>query len=65
MKNKITIWDNTDGCTKKYICATELYLLSMLYHVYNILIDCGVGEPGHGKDFVDGLEDNNFFSLQC
>ena len=54
MKNKITIWDNTDGCTKKYICATELYLLSMLYHVYNILIDCGVGEPGHGKYFIRG-----------
>ena len=23
----INIWVNTDGCTEKYFCATELYLL--------------------------------------
>ena len=41
-----TIWENSDGCVEKYCCATALYLLSMLAHVYNIMIGCGVGAPG-------------------
>ena len=27
----------------------------MFHHAYNILIDRGVGAPGHGKAFVDGI----------
>ena len=53
--NMITIWENTDGCEDQYLCATALYLLSMLAHAYNIIIDCGVGSPGHGIEVVDGL----------
>ena len=34
-----TIWENTDGCTDKYRFATEIYLLSMLAHSYNVIID--------------------------
>ena len=52
MKNKSTIWDNTDGCAEKYTCPTALYLLSMLSHTYNIVIYCGFGSPVHGKDVV-------------
>ena len=26
-------------------------------HVYNIVIDSGIGEPGHGKYVVDGFND--------
>ena len=55
----IIIWENTDGCTDQYLCTTALYLLSMLAHAYNIIIDSGVGEPGHGRYFVDGLNDTN------
>ena len=47
-----TIWENTDGCTDKYHCATALYLLSMIEHVYNIMIDRGVGAPGHGREVI-------------
>ena len=50
-----TIWENTDGCAYQYRCATTLYLLSMLAHAYNIIINCGVGEPGHGIEVVDRL----------
>ena len=27
----------------------------MLYHSYNIIIDCDVGSPVNGKDAVDGF----------
>ena len=55
MTKKSTIWENTDGCAEQYKCTTALYLLSILSHAYNIVIDSGVGAPGHGKDIVDGL----------
>ena len=25
-----TIWENTDGCTEQYICASTLYLMLVL-----------------------------------
>ena len=31
----------------------------MFSHEYNIVIYCGVGSPGHGKCFVDGLNDTD------
>ena len=52
------IWVNMDGCAEQIICATGLYLLSMLAHAYNIIIDCGVGAPGHVREVVYGLNDN-------
>ena len=63
--NKSKIWNNIDGFDYEYICATELYLLSMLSYVYNIVIDCGIGAPGHGKDVVYGLKDTeeSFLSM--
>ena len=30
----------------------------MLTHVYNIIIDHGVGSPGHVREVVDGLNAN-------
>ena len=57
-----TIWENTDSCVDQYRCTTTLYLLSMLAHEYNIIIDCGVGAPLHGREVVDGLNATaNFF----
>ena len=53
--NMIEIWENTDGCAYQYRCATSLYLLSMLAHTYNIIIDRGVGSPGNVRYVVDGL----------
>ena len=40
---------NTDGCAEQYICEPDIYLLSMLAHIYNIIIDCGVGVPVHRR----------------
>ena len=50
LMKKSNICDDTDGCADQYRCATSLYLLSMLYHLYNIVIDCCFGSHGHGKD---------------
>ena len=50
-----TIWEETDGCAKQYCCALALYLLSMVASTFGIVIDRGIGAPGHGKDVVDGL----------
>ena len=57
------VWKNTNGCTKKYWCATAIYLLSILEHAYNITIDRGVGETGHGRGVVDGLNATNFIII--
>ena len=51
----ITVWYNTYGCAEKYIYATALYLLEILAHEYNIIINCGVGEPVPVRDVAGGL----------
>ena len=53
--NKSTISYNIDGRAEQYKFATVLYLLSILSHAYNILIDCSVVAPEHGEYFVYGL----------
>ena len=50
-----TIWENTDGCAEQYICASALYLMSVMSQTYSIIIDRGIIAPGHGKEVVDGL----------
>ena len=57
------IWQNTDGFAEQYRCTTELYLLSMLSHTYNIIIDSGVVAPGYVRYVVDGLNatDKSFY----
>ena len=47
-----TIWEDTYGCTDQYRYSTDLYLLYMLYHAYDITIECDIGAPGHGTDVV-------------
>ena len=59
------ILENTNGCAEKYGCSNALYLLSMLAHAYNIIIDCVVRSPGHGSEFVDGLNANKNSFFQC
>ena len=62
MKNKqvlrtslSTIWENTDGCAEQYICASALYLMSVMSQTYSLIIDRGISAPGHWKEVVDGL----------
>ena len=50
-----TIWENTDGCAEQYICASALYLMSVLSQCHSIIIDRGISAPLHGKEVVGGL----------
>ena len=34
-----TIWEDTYGCADQYICATSFYLISILPHGFQIVID--------------------------
>ena len=52
-----TIWENTNGCSKQYRCASVLYLMSVTSQCYSIIIDRGISAPGHVKEVVYGLND--------
>ena len=43
------IWENTDVCDEQYICASALYLMSVMSQTYSIIIDRSISAPGHGK----------------
>ena len=57
-----TIWENTDDCAEQYICASALYVMSVIYQCYSIIIYQVIIVPGHGKDVVDGINsvDNRY-----
>ena len=50
-----TIWENTDGCAEQYICASALYLMSLISQTYSLIIDRRLIAPGNGKEVVDEL----------
>ena len=49
------ICDDTYCCSEQYRYDISLYLLSILDHEYNIIIDRTVGSLVHGRDVVDGI----------
>ena len=49
------IWENNDGFAEQYICASALYLISVMSQCYSVIIDRGIIAPEHGKEVVDGL----------
>ena len=55
MSTLIILWGNTDGYAEQYICATAIYLMSVLYQRHSIIFDQGIISPGHGKYVVEGL----------
>ena len=55
MSTLITIRENTDGYTERYICALVLYLVSVLSQCYSIIIDLGIIETVNLKEVVGGL----------
>ena len=52
-----TILDNTDGCDKQHRCASAMYLMSVIFQCYSVIIDRGISASGHGKEVVDGPND--------
>ena len=51
------MWENTDGFDDQLICATYFYLMSMLLHEYNTIIErtFTVRAPYYGIYVVDDL----------
>ena len=49
------IWENTDGCYDQYICALSLYLMSVMFKYYSVVIDRDISAPENCKEVVDGL----------
>ena len=61
----MNIWENRNSCAEQYICATELYLMSMFSYAYNIIIYCGARAPGNGREVVDGLKTTEKSFSKC
>ena len=55
MSSLSTIWENTGGSAEQYICASALYLMSVMFQCYSVIIDCGISSPGHGKEVVNDI----------
>ena len=49
-----TFWEATDGYIKKYRCALEIYLMTMLSYLYGIITDHKINAPGNENNVVDG-----------
>ena len=49
------IYDNIYGCSKQYIYANEIWLLSVLGFTYRGIIDRCINVPGHDKIKIDGI----------
>ena len=47
-----TIWSNTDDCSEHYICATALYLISMLSQAFYVIIYRGISAPVCGREVL-------------
>ena len=43
------IYDNADGCSKQYIHANEMWILSALELTYRVTIDRCINSTGHRR----------------
>ena len=49
------VWWDTDGCTDKYRCALDIYLMTVLSSSYGIIMNLEINAPGNGNNVVYGL----------
>ena len=57
MSESSTIWENTDRCEEQYICASALYLMSVMLQCYSVIIYPGISAPEIGNEVFDILND--------
>ena len=50
-----TVWDDHNSCSKQYICALAIYLMTVLSSLYAIVMVPAINAPGHGKNVFNGL----------
>ena len=46
-----TIWEDTDGCAKQYICDLAIHLITMISSSCVIIIYLEINALGHGNNF--------------
>ena len=46
-----TVWEDTDGCKKKYGCDLAIYLMTVLSSSYDIIMDRAINALGHVNVF--------------
>ena len=46
-----TMWDQTYGCAKKYMCYIAYYLMSLISKSYQIVLDRAVDKLVQGKRY--------------
>ena len=51
----LIVWGDTNGCSKQYRCALDIYLITVLSSSYGIIMDRKINSPGHMKYVVDGI----------
>ena len=49
------VWEDTNGCAKKYICVLGIYLITVLSSLYGIIMDRSINSHGHINIVVDGI----------
>ena len=50
-----TVWEDTNGCAKKYSCYLAIYLITVLSYSYGIIMDSKINAPGYGNNFISGF----------
>ena len=56
-----TLQEDTDCCAKHYRCALDIYLITVLSYLYDIIMDSEINSPVHRNIVVDGINATTFF----
>ena len=48
-----TVWEENGVCEKQYMCALDIYLMTVLSSLYGIIMDSAIDAPDHGNNVVD------------
>ena len=49
------ILEDTNGCDNQSRCALDIYLMTVLLYLYDIIMDRAMNAPGHVNNVVDGI----------
>ena len=52
-----TVWEYNNGCVNQYMCALDIYLMTVLSYSYGFIMYRAINEPGHGNNVVGGLNE--------
>ena len=55
MSGVLTVWEDTAGCAKKYMCDLYKYLMTVLSYSYGNIMYCTINPPVFVNNVVDGL----------